>query len=57
MGTTIFAPRHQRIALELMTSRRVPPDKLVTHRFPLEAFEEGVELALAGKALKVVYEP
>jgi L-iditol 2-dehydrogenase len=57
IGTTIFAPRHQRIALELMTSGRVPADRLVTHRFPLEAFEQGVALALEGRALKVVFSP
>ncbi len=57
IGTTIFAPRHQRIALELMASGRIPVEKLVTHRFPLEAFAEGAHLALEGKALKVVFSP
>lgn len=57
IGTTIFAPRHQRIALELMASGRIPVDRLVTHRFPLEAFKEGAEMALAGKVLKAVFLP
>jgi L-iditol 2-dehydrogenase len=57
IGTTIFAPRHQRVALELMASGRIPVDKLVTHRYPLVDFAEGVHLAMAGKALKVVFEP
>jgi L-iditol 2-dehydrogenase len=57
IGTTIFAPRHQRIALELMASGRIPVDRLVTHRFPLEAFTEGAEMALAGKVLKAVFLP
>jgi L-iditol 2-dehydrogenase len=57
IGTTIFAPRHQRIALDLMASGRVPVDKLVTDRVPLSTFAEGAKLALEGRALKVVVEP
>lgn len=57
IGTTIFAPRHQRIALDLMASGRIPADRLVTHRLKLAAFDEGVRLAMAGQALKVVFEP
>jgi L-iditol 2-dehydrogenase len=57
MGTTIFAPRHQRLALQLMASGRIPVDKLVTHRFPLEDFERGAKMALEGKVLKAVFEP
>jgi L-iditol 2-dehydrogenase len=57
MGTTIFAPRHQRIALDLMASGRIPVEELVTHQFGLEAFAEGARLALDGKAQKVVFLP
>jgi L-iditol 2-dehydrogenase len=57
IGTTIFAPRHQRVALELMASGRIPVDKLVTHRYPLTEFALGVGLAMAGKALKTVFLP
>jgi L-iditol 2-dehydrogenase len=57
IGTTIFAPRHQRVALDLMASGRIPLDALVTHRFPLGEFVTGAELALAGKVLKAVFEP
>jgi L-iditol 2-dehydrogenase len=57
IGTTIFAPRHQRIALDLMASGRIPVDKLVTHRFPLSAFTEGATLALQGQVLKAVFLP
>lgn len=56
IGTTIFAPRHQRIALDLMASGRLTLEKLV-HRFPLAAFERGARLALDGKLLKAVFEP
>jgi L-iditol 2-dehydrogenase len=57
IGTTIFAPRHQRVALDLMASGRIPVEKLVMHRFPLAEFERGVELAMAGKVLKAVFLP
>lgn len=57
MGTTIFAPRHQRIALQLMASGRIPMDKLVTHRFPLADFVRGATMALQGKVLKAVFLP
>jgi L-iditol 2-dehydrogenase len=55
VGTTIFAPRHQRMALSLMVSGRIPLDRLVTHRFPLEDFEHGVAKAMEGQVLKAVF--
>jgi len=57
MGTTTFVPRHQRMALRLMASRRIPVDKLVTHRFPLSEFKQGTKMALEGKVLKAVFFP
>jgi L-iditol 2-dehydrogenase len=57
IGTTTFAPKHNARALELIASGKVPAELLVTHRFPLEDFVEGAKLALAGKALKAVFEP
>lgn len=57
IGTSAFAPRHQRMALELLASGRIPGDKLVTHRFPLSEFEKGAKLAMEGAALKVVFLP
>jgi len=57
IGTTTFAPRHQMLAVRLIASGRFPADKLVTHRFPLERFVEGAEMALQGKVLKAVFLP
>ncbi len=57
IGTTTFAPRHQRIALRLMASGRIPADKLVTHRFPLSEVKKGAAMALEGKVLKAVFFP
>jgi L-iditol 2-dehydrogenase len=57
IGTTIFAPRHYRLAVQLVSSGRIPVDRLVTHRFPLAEFKRGATMALEGKVLKAVFEP
>lgn len=57
IGTTIFAPRHFRLALKLVASGRVPVDKLISHRFPLADFKKGAEMALEGQVLKAVFNP
>jgi len=57
IGVTTFAPRHNLKALELIAAGRIPVPHLVTHRFSLERFVEGAQLALAGRALKVVFLP
>ena len=57
IGTTIFAPRHYRLALKLVASGRIPVDKLITHRFPLSDFKQGATMALEGKVLKAVFSP
>jgi len=57
IGTTTFAPRHHLRAIEMAVSGRIPMDRLVTARYPLERFAEGVRLATNGDALKVVFLP
>ena len=57
IGTSTFAPRHSRIALQLLMQGIIPRDILVTHTFPLEDFVEGAKLALDGKVLKGVFLP
>ena len=57
IGTTIFAPRHQRTALNLLASGRIPAKKLITHWFELADIAEGAHMALAGKVLKAVFHP
>ena len=57
IGTTIFAPRHYRLALKLVASGRIPVDKLITHRFPLSDFKQGATMALEGKVLKAIFSP
>jgi L-iditol 2-dehydrogenase len=55
IGTTIFAPRHNRIAMQLVVSGKIDAGKFITHIFSLEDFEEGARLALEGRARKVVF--
>ncbi|MFW5743477.1 MAG: hypothetical protein ACOC2D_09375, partial [Spirochaetota bacterium] len=57
IGLSRFAPRHFRRSLAMLASGRVPGEKLVTHVLPLEKADEGVNAALAGEALKVVFKP
>jgi len=44
-------------AFELLASRRVRVLPLISHRLPLAAFDEGVELQKSGKATKVIFHP
>jgi L-iditol 2-dehydrogenase len=57
IGTTTFAPRHNKIALDLLVQGKIPKEKLVSHVFPLSDFEKGAKLALDGKVLKGVFVP
>jgi L-iditol 2-dehydrogenase len=57
IGTTIFSPRHNRIALKLLAGGKISAEKFISHTMPLENFVEGAQLALAGKARKVVFKP
>jgi L-iditol 2-dehydrogenase len=57
IGTTIFAPRHNHIALELLSGGRVSAKKFISHRFQLSDFVKGARLALEGKVRKIVFTP
>ena len=57
IGTTTFAPRHHRQAVSMMASGRLDGNRLVTDVLPLTSFQAGVEKAISGKALKVVFIP
>jgi L-iditol 2-dehydrogenase len=52
------APQDNQESLELLSSKKVVIDKLITHRFPIEKIGEGFKLTAAGKdSIKVVIEP
>ena len=44
-------------AFELLASNRIWVAPLISHRLPLTAFEEGVELQKSGRATKVIFHP
>ncbi len=44
-------------AFELLVSNRIWVTPLISHRLPLDAFDEGVELQRAGIATKVIFHP
>jgi L-iditol 2-dehydrogenase len=56
IGTTIFAPRHQQLALQLIESGCIPVSAFIS-RFPLDEFVRGANLALEGKITKAVFLP
>jgi L-iditol 2-dehydrogenase len=57
IGTTIFAPRHHRQALQLLTDGRIDGEALITHRGGLEDFAAIAGEALDGRVCKAVIQP
>ncbi len=56
-GSHGSAPRHHRLALELLATRTVPPDGYITHTFPLEQIVEAFAVAEGHDGMKVVVHP
>jgi L-iditol 2-dehydrogenase len=57
IATYSSSPAEQREIHRLMSSRRLDPSPLVTHRLPLSRFDEAVALARDRQALKVLLTP
>jgi L-iditol 2-dehydrogenase len=55
-STYSSSPEDLRIALDLLSSRKVRADSLVSHRLPLARFSEGVMLMRERAALKVYFQ-
>jgi L-iditol 2-dehydrogenase len=55
-STYSSSPEELRIALDLLSSRKVLVDRLVSHRLPLSQFTEGVLLMRERAALKVYFQ-
>jgi L-iditol 2-dehydrogenase len=55
-STYSSSPEELRIALGLLTSRKVRVERLISRRLPLARFSEGVTLMRERKALKVYYQ-
>ena len=54
-STYSSSPEDLRIALDLLTRRKVHVDRLISHRLPLQQFREGVALMRDRAALKVYF--
>jgi L-iditol 2-dehydrogenase len=57
VGANGSSPAQNALALEFIASGRVPVADLISHRLPLEAVLDGIELLARGEAIKVTIEP
>ncbi len=57
VGTSDSTPAQVREAVDLLSSGRVPADRLATHSLPLDRIHEAFELMESGEALRVVLTP
>jgi len=57
VGSYGSAPRHNREALSLIASGKVPVADLITHRLPLDCVADAIDLVARGEGIKVVIEP
>jgi L-iditol 2-dehydrogenase len=57
LGAYGSAPRHNRQALELISTGAVPVGDLITHRLPLSEVRQAIDTVVSGEGLKVVIEP
>ena len=56
-GASSSLPETNREALELLRTRRIDPDKLITHVLPLSRIDEGFALMEGRNCIKVVIKP
>lgn len=57
VGANGSSPAHNARALELIRSGRVQVEDLITHRLPLDALHDALDLVTRGAAIKVTIEP
>ncbi|UOZ04259.1 zinc-dependent dehydrogenase [Amycolatopsis sp. WQ 127309] len=56
-GANGSSPEHNRQALELISSGKVPVDDLITHHLPLSDVLKAIDIVSSGEAIKVTIEP
>ncbi len=56
-GTASAAPWHFDEAMKLVSSGKINLEKLISHRFPLEAMDKALQVLMDGKGIKVVIVP
>ena len=53
-----LSPHCYPIAIDMLAKGRLPMEKIITHRLPLENFQQGIELVAAGdRSIKVLLAP
>jgi L-iditol 2-dehydrogenase len=57
LGAYGSAPHHNREALALIASGKVPVEDLITHRLSLDGVHQAIDTVTKGEGLKVVIEP
>lgn len=57
VGANGSSPAHNAAALDHIATGLVPVDDLITHRLPLDAVLDGIEIVARGEAIKVTIEP
>lgn len=57
VGTHGSAPRHNRLALDLIGSGKINAKKYITHRLRLEKLLEGLAMVERGEGLKIIIKP
>jgi L-iditol 2-dehydrogenase len=57
VGANGSSPAHNAMALDYIATGRVPVNDLISHRLPLDAVLDAIELVARGEAIKVTIEP
>ena len=57
VGSSDSTPLHVEKAVELIASKKIPADKIASHRLPLDRIDKAFELMQSGEALRVVLIP
>ena len=56
-GASSSLPETNREALRLLAERKIDPDLLITHRFPLEEIHAAFDVVESGRCIKIVLNP
>ena len=56
-GGFSYTPDSFSRALEIITTGKIPAEKIVTHRLPLKDIKRGIEMTRTGEAIKVILKP
>ncbi|MGL6196759.1 MAG: hypothetical protein ACRC2T_18260, partial [Thermoguttaceae bacterium] len=57
IGSSDSTPKHVEQAVELISKKAIPVEKIASHILPLNEIERAFELMVSGEALRVVLKP